>query len=349
MPQSFTDKHEFGRAPDRQKAYLYTISNSQGMTARISDFGGIIQSLMVQDRQGAPVDIVQGFDSAEAYHDNPKFIGAVVGRYSNVIRGGVFQLNGQTYCLNKNYGEHCVHGGANGFYSAVWNAKPLGPNALYLSYLSPDREEGFPGNLLTGVCYSIAEDNALEIEYNAICDADTIISLTHHTYFNLCGHANESIAGHLLQVDADYYTEVDAEIIATGVISKVEGTAFDFNKEKPVTEDIESAEQQIRFGMGYDHNYVLNGEGLRKIASLRHPMTGIHMEVCTTAPGMQLYTDNDSTPVMGKGGALYNGRKGICLETQRFPNSPHFKHFPPAVLRRGDVYVSKTIYRFSTI
>lgn len=340
------DARLFGHAPDGQAVYLYEIRNRKGMKASITNYGGIIQSLWVRNREGQWVDVVQGFDKAESYHDNKKFIGATIGRYANAISRGEFSLNGRTYVLDRNYFTHCVHGGSRGFYNVVWQARQMAEDCLHLSYFSPDGEEGFPGNLLVGVTYRVTEDDALEICYQATSDQDTVISLTNHSYFNLYDQNGEHFAEHRLFIDADYFTEVDAEVVTTGVVAKVD-EVFDFRTERLLVERIDAEHPQIKAGGGYDHNYLLNGSGYRKVAALFNPVSGIHMDVHTTLPGMQLYSDNDRSSVIGKKGAIYDGRKAVCLETQEIPDAPNKVHFLPAVLRACESYSSKTKYTFS--
>jgi aldose 1-epimerase len=336
----------FGEAPDGRDVFLYTIANKNGISARISNFGGVLQSLFVRGKDGRVRDIVQGFEYARSYHNNKKFIGATIGRYVNVIRGAEFVLNGKRVALEKNFGRHHLHGGFSGLHNVLWNAKVLSESAVHLSYLSPDSEGGYPGNLLAAVTFSINENNALEIKYDAICDKDTVIGFTNHAYFNLDGHNSCDFLQHELWMNSDFYALNDTEVIPTGEICKVEGTPFDFRKARCIGSVIGEMHEQLLCSAGYDHNMILNGRGMRKAASLYHPVSGITMDVRTDMPGLQLYTDNDTAPVMGKEGAVYNGRKAICLETQGYPNSPNISHFPSPLVHAGERYHSVTQYCF---
>ncbi|MFN7932658.1 MAG: aldose epimerase family protein [Bryobacteraceae bacterium] len=316
---------------------LYTLQNTHGLQARFTTYGGILLSLHVPDRDGKPRDVVLGFDSLDPYLQGHPFFGCIVGRCANRIARGDFELNGVTYRLTRNRGEHHLHGGARGFDKVVWDAE-ASTNTLELRYTSPDGEEGYPGECKVKVTYSLTEENALCIEYEAASSRDTIINLTNHTYFNLS--AKDDILEHRIRIAADAYTPVDADTIPTGEIRDVAGSPFDLRQ---------SVRLGDRMGKGFDHNFVLNrtGDGLQFAARVDAPDTGIAMEVWTTEPGIQLYTANflDGT-ITGKGGRTYWPHSGLCLETQHFPDAPHHPDFPSIVLRAGDTYRSATQYRF---
>jgi aldose 1-epimerase len=346
-------KESFGQA-DGRKVDLYTLTNMQGAEVKIATYGGIIVSLKVPDRQGQLDDVVLGSDKLEGYFKAPTvYMGALVGRYANRIARGRFTLGGKEYTLATNNGENHLHGGNKGFDKVVWNARPLntkaGP-ALELRYLSRDGEEGYPGNLSVRVLYTLTDKNELRIDYTASTDKETVINLTVHPYFNLAGQGNGDILNHQLLINADRFTPTDAKAIPTGELRSVKGTPFDFTKLTAIGARINETDEQLKFGNGYDHNFVLNGRMgmLRQAARVYEPTSGRVMEVWTTEPGVQLYTGNylDST-IQAKGGKTYNQRYGFCLETQHFPDSPNKPDFPSTILRKGARYQTSTIYRFS--
>jgi aldose 1-epimerase len=342
----------FGEA-DGQRVELYTLTNSRGVEAKITNYGATVVSLKVPDRAGRFADVLLGYDTLEDYRQSTFYVGTVIGRYANRIAGGRFTLNGKEYKLAVNNGENHLHGGLKGFDKVVWKARPLrarGGAALELTYLSPDGEEGYPGNLSVRVVYTLTERDELKIEYTATADQDTVVNLTNHAYFNLAGQGNGDILKHKLQINADRFIPADEKSIPTGELRSVSGTPFDFRRATAIGARIEQDDEQLKFGRGYDHTFVINGRAgtLRRAATASEPLTGRVLEVWTTEPGMQLYTGNYLESTMAsKGGKTYGQRHGFCLETQHFPDSPNKPHFPSTVLRKGGRYNSTTIYRFS--
>jgi aldose 1-epimerase len=340
----------FGKLASGEAVELYTLRNAKGTLVKITPYGGIVTSILVPDRNGKLGDVALGFDDASGYTDKVPFFGAIIGRYGNRIAFGKFALDGQTYTLACNNGANHLHGGLKGFDKVLWTAAPVEGNkpSLTLSYLSKDLEEGYPGNLSVQVVYTLTEDDQLEIKYRATTDKKTVVNLTNHTYFNLAGSGD--ILGHELFIDADRYTPVDAGLIPTGELAPVEGTPFDFRQPVAIGARIGADDEQIKRGGGYDHNFVLNGEmgTLRKVAAVYEPGSGRVLEILTTEPGLQFYSGNflDGT-LVGKGGQVYAYRSGFCLETQHYPDSPNQPAFPSTMLSPGEVYQTKTIYKFS--
>ncbi len=332
---------------------LYTLRNAQGMEATITNYGGRLVTLCTPDRNGKLDDVVLGFDNLNGYLEKNPYFGALVGRYANRIAKGEFSLNGKTYKLARNNSENSLHGGIRGFDKVVWTGNEFtsaaGP-ALKLTYLSKDGEEGYPGNLTVAVTYSLNDDHELKIDYEATTDKDTVINLTNHSYFDLCGQAAGTILDHEVTINADRFTPVNSHLIPTGELKAVQGTPFDFRRPTRIGAHIDEKDEQLQYGQGYDHNYVLNrsGNGLSSAARVREPKSGRVLEVLTTQPGMQFYTGNhlDGT-VTGKGGTVYGFRFGFCLETQHFPDSPNQPKFPSAVLKTGQKYQGTTIFKFS--
>ena len=334
---------------------LFTLTNAKGMEVAITNYGGIIVSVKVPDRAGKPGDVVLGFDKLDGYTATPPppYFGALIGRYGNRIGGAKFKLNGTEYTLPKNNGDNCLHGGKRGFDKVVWRAAPAaGGRSLELSYVSPDGEEGFPGNLTVQVTYSLNDNNELGIEYGATTDKLTVVNLTNHSYFNLAGQGEGDILGHQMMIAADQFTPVDKGLIPTGELRSVQGTPFDFRQPTAIGARIDADDEQLKFGQGYDHNFVLNrvGKGPELAARVTEPKSGRVMEVMTTEPGVQFYTGNflDGS-IHGKGGKVYARRSGFCLETQHFPDSPNKPSFPSTSLRPGQQYRTATVYRFSTM
>jgi aldose 1-epimerase len=349
-----TTKKSFGKTPDGQPVDLYRLVNKSGAEASITNFGGAVVSLKVPDRNGKLADVVLGYDTADGYINDKSYFGAIVGRYGNRIAHAQFVLDGKTYTLAKNNGENSLHGGIKGFNKAVWSAKILPAKdgqSLELSYLSKDGEEGFPGNLKVSVSYTLTDTNALRIVYSATTDKKTVVNLTSHSYFNLAGQGSGDIFGHLLTIQADQFTPVDAGLIPTGELRDVMDTPFDFRKPTAIGARIDQADEQLKLGGGYDHNFVLrmpmdHGEYLA--ARVVEPTSGRVMEVWTTEPGVQFYTGNfldGKTP--GKGGLTYPRRNAFCLETQHFPDSPNQPKFPSVILKSGERYHTITTYKFS--
>jgi aldose 1-epimerase len=352
-PNMSAKSRPFGKARNGEAVELYTLANARGMEATIMTYGGIVTSLRVPDRNGKLDDVVLGFDTLDGYVGDPPapYFGALIGRYGNRIAKGRFTLNGKEYKLAVNNGVNALHGGLQGFDKVVWKAKSANPQSLELTYLSKDGEEGFPGNLTATVTYTVTDNNELKLEYAAATDKDTVLNLTNHSYFNLAGQGEGDVQQHKVMINADTFTPVDATLIPTGELRSVEGTPFDFRQPKTIGERIDSNDEQLKFGGGYDHNYVLNVSGAAPELAVRvtEPKTGRVMEVLTTQPGVQFYTGNKlDGRLHGKSGKPYQRRYGFCLETQHFPDSPNQPNFPSVVLKPGERFQSTTIYRFST-
>ena len=337
----------FGTTPGGKKVDLYTLTNANGLKAKITNYGGIITSLKTPDRNGKFADIVLGYDTLAEYIKDSPYFGALIGRYGNRIAKGKFTLDGIEYKLATNNGPNHLHGGIKGFDKVVWNAEPMQTKTsvgLKLTYLSKDGEEGYPGNLECTVIYTLTNNNELKIYYEATTDKPTIINLTSHGYFNLAGHNSGDILGHELMLNADNFTPVDAELIPTGEIKPVKGTLMDFTKPMTIGSRIADVKG------GYDHNYVLNGGkagALSLAARVYEPKTGRVMEILTTEPGIQFYTGNFLDSSLKGKGAVYNKHAGFCLETQHFPDSPNKPNFPSVVLRTGEKYTHLTVHKFS--
>jgi len=346
-------KESFGKTADGESVDLFTLTNRNGMEAKITNYGGIVTTLTAPDRNNKYADVVLGFNDLDSYLKGHPYFGALVGRYGNRIAKGRFTLNGVEYKLAVNNGENHLHGGIKGFDKVVWTARSmrtkLGP-ALSLTYVSKDMEEGYPGNLTVKVVYTLTNNNELRIDYSASTDKDTVTNLTHHSYFNLAGEGNGDILNHQLLLKASRFTPTDAGSIPTGELRNVQGTPFDFLKSTSIGARINQDEEQLKFGGGYDHNWVVNGRAgtLRQAASVYESTSGRVMDVWTTEPGIQFYTGNflDGT-LTGKSGKAYARRNGFCLETQHYPDSPNKPKFPTTTLRKGTTYRSTTIYRFS--
>lgn len=339
----------FGKLSDGTPISLYTMRNANGMTMQVMNYGGIVTSLKTPDRNGTLVDVVLGYDSLEAYEKKNRFFGALVGRYGNRIANGKFVLDGKEFALVQNNNDNHIHGGRKGFDKVVWKIEEAPSNegvALKLSYLSKDMEEGYPGNLDVTVTYTLTDDNEWKIDYKATTDKKTIVNLTQHTYFNLNG-GKKDVLDHEVSINADKFVPVDEELIPTGELPAVENTPFDFRTPVAIGERINDDHEQIRFGKGYDHTWVIKGEGLKPAAEVYDSLTGIEMMVYTTEPGVQFYTGNflDGS-VTGKNGVVYKQRTGFCLETHHFPDSPNQKNFPSVVLSPGETYSTQTIYQF---
>lgn len=335
---------------DGKKTDLYILRNKNNMEVCITNFGGRIVSVMVPDKDGQMRDVVLGFDSIQDYISKPSDFGASIGRYANRINQGKFTLDGVEYQLPRNNYGHCLHGGPQGFQYRVYDAVQLNPQELQLTYVAKDGEEGFPGNITCKVLMKLTDDNAIDIQYEAETDKPTIVNMTNHSYFNLDGDAGSN-AEHLLTIDADYYTPVDSTFITTGEIVPVEDTPMDFRTPMPVGERINDFDfVQLKNGNGYDHNWVLNAKGdiNRRAASLKSQKTGIVLDVYTNEPGVQVYAGNflDGS-LTGKKGITYNQRASVCLETQKYPDTPNKPEWPSAVLRPGEKYMSQCIFKFS--
>ena len=348
-------KESFGKTADGESVDIYTLKNHRGMQVKITNYGGIVVSLTAPDRNRKFADVVLGYNDLDSYLKPPfPYFGAIVGRYANRIARGRFTLNGEEYKLAVNNGENTLHGGIKGFDKVVWEVKqvrttPAGP-ALFLTYLSKDGEEGYPGNLTVTVVYTLTNNNELKIDYTASTDKDTVTNLTHHSYFNLAGEGNGDILDHQLVLKANRFVPTDAGAIPTGELRNVAGTPFDFRAATAIGARINGDDEQLKLGKGYDHTWVINGRAgsLRQAAIAYERKSGRVMEVWTTEPGVQFYTGNylDGT-ITGKAGKPYPRRSGFCLETQHYPDSPNQPNFPTTTLKKGAVYRSTTIYRFS--
>jgi aldose 1-epimerase len=346
-------KTSFGTTPNGD-VDLFFLKNKNGMEVKITNYGGIITSIMLPDKDGKMADVVLGFDNVAQYLAPHPYFGAIIGRYGNRIANGKFKLDNNTFTLVKNNGEHHLHGGTKGFDKIIWEAKEIKTPSnigVKMSYTSPDLEEGYPGNLEVVVQYSLTEDNQLIISYEARTDKKTLCNLTNHTYFNLAGEGNGTILNHELTVNANQITPTDEGMIPTGKLQPVEGTPFDFRSATAIGKRIEDENQQLKNGNGYDHNFVLNQRKKEEsAATLFDRESGRLMEVFTSEPGVQIYTANwldDS--LIGKSGKSYSKRGAVCLETQHFPDSPNQPNFPSATLEAKKVYLSFTIYKFSVI
>ncbi len=337
-------KSSFGKLPSGAAVDLFTLTNADGLTAKITNYGTIITELHVPNRQGRLGDVVLGFDNLEQYLKGHPYFGCTVGRVANRIAKGQFTLEGKTYKLAINNGPNSLHGGLKGFDKIVWKAEPQSGAAVKFSYTSPDGEEDYPGQLDVTVLMTLSDANELRMDYTAVTDRATPVNLTNHSYFNLAGQGD--VLGHELMIAAEAYTPTDADLIPTGEIKPVKGTPLDFTTPRPIGAQI----GQLRKNeLGYDHNYVLlNGGGsLRLAARVREPVSGRVMEVHSTEPGMQLYTGNflDGS-LTGKRGVVYRKHSALCLETQHFPDSVHHPNFPSIILQLGETYRQTTLYKF---
>jgi aldose 1-epimerase len=348
------DKQPFGKTGDGVAVDIYTLKNANGVEARITTYGGIVVSLKVPDRNGKFDDVVLGYDNLDGYlKNNGPYMGALIGRYANRIARGTFKLNGVEYHLAVNNGPNHLHGGLKGFDKVVWTGKALrvaNGAALKLTYQSKDGEENYPGNLSAAVIYTLTDANELKIDYSATTDKRTVVNLTSHSYFNLAGQGNGDILKQRLMINANRFTPTDSGSIPTGELRRVQGTPFDFTRPTEIGARIDQDDEQIKFGNGYDHNFVLNKQGklLTLAAKAYEPTTGRVMQVYTTEPGIQFYAGNflDGS-ITGKEGKVYNRRYGFCLEAQHFPDSPNQPKFPSVVLSPGQRYTQTTIYKFS--
>jgi aldose 1-epimerase len=345
----------FGKLSDGQAADLYTLTNKNGAVAKISNYGGIVTSLTMPDRNGKFSDVVLGFDSLGKYVKDSPYFGALIGRYGNRIAKGKFSLDGSNYQLATNNIGNALHGGIKGFDKVVWTAAPKvtaqGPS-LKLTYVSKDGEEGYPGTLKVTATYTLTNKNELKLVYSATTDKDTVVNLTHHSYFNLAGQGNGTILDHVLTLDSSRYTPVDKTLIPTGKIATVKGTPLDFRKPTPIGARIDAKDEQLKFAGGYDHNFVadkLVPGTLTRIAKVEEPKSGRVMEVFSTEPAVQFYAGNFlDGKIKGKGGKVYVRRGGFCLEPQHYPDSPNHKNFPTTELKPGQTYKNTIVYHFST-
>lgn len=337
----------FGTMPDGEEVLRFTIANQSGASASFLTYGAAWQSMLVPGRGGAMKDVVLGYDTLEAYRTYKGYLGAVVGRVANRISNARFTLGGKEYSLAANNNKACLHGGLKGFDKKNWRAATDGDSVVF-SLLSPDGDENFPGNLSVMATYTLTEDNALSIRYLASTDADTIVSLTNHAYFNLAGQGCGTVLGQTLEIDADRFTRIGREIVPTGEIVPVAGTPLDFTRAKPIGQDIDSTLENMDAARGYDHNFVLNHKkgGLEFACRAADPEGGVVMDVYTDQPGVQLFTAYDFEGRPGKSGSTYGFRPSFCLETQHFADAMAHPNFPGIVLHAGEILASETIYRF---
>ena len=346
-------KESFGKTTGGEQIELYSLSNKKGMEVSITNFGATVVTLKVPDRSGKAADIVLGYDTLDGYENGTSYFGATVGRYGNRIAGGKFSIDGKTYTLPKNNGENTLHGGIVGFNKRVWKAQEIASKegeSLEMTYLSADGEEGFPGNLSAKVVFTLpAERNELRIDYTATTDKDTVLNLTNHSYFNLSGEGSGDILDHVMTLHSKQFTPVDKTLIPTGELKNVGGTPMDFNSATAIGKRINENDEQLVFGKGYDHNWVLTraGGGLSMAAEAYDPKSGRKLEVLTTEPGVQFYSGNFLDGAKGKGNKPYPQRAAFCLETQHFPDSPNHPNFPSTVLKPNSVFHSQAVFRFS--
>lgn len=342
-------QHPFGTTHNGIPIERFILRNAGGMEAAIMTYGGIITALRVPDRRGAPANVVLGFDTLTPYLGEHPYFGALIGRYGNRIARGRFELDGVPYELARNNGPNHLHGGPHGFHQVVWQARPrlTEPPSVELSYESAAGEEGYPGTLSVTVVYTLSDNNALQIDYTATTDQPTVINLTNHSYFNLAGSGD--VLKHHLQINAARFVPIDATLIPLGELRFVRNTPFDFTTPTPIGATIEADDEQIGFGEGFDHTWVLDHPAgtLGHAATVYEPNSGRAMEVHTTQPGVQFYSGNQlDGSLIGPDGTAYTRRSGLCLETQHFPDSPNQPRFPSTVLRPGETYRQQTIYRF---
>lgn len=332
---------------------IYTLQNGNGVEIKVTNFGGRIVSLLVPDKSGKQGDIVLGYDSLADYLTGNPYFGAMIGRYGNRIAKGKFSLDGKEYQLDVNNGVNALHGGPGGFHNVYWQVEPTtteSGRALVMTYVCEDGEEGYPGTLAVKVTYTLTEANELSIDYEAVTDKATIVNLTHHSFFNLAGEGQGDILNHRLRINGSRYCPVDEGLIPTGELRPVAGSPFDFMQPHTIGERINQSDQQLSFGKGYDHNWALNKtrSELSLAARVSEPTSGRVMEVWTTEPGLQFYAGNFLNPSeKGKSGKIYDFRTAFCLEAQHFPDSPNQINFPSTVLKPGETYLQKTVYRFS--
>jgi len=343
----------FGKLSDGREIFLYSLRNEAETEVHIINYGAIVKNIFVRDKKDKIEDVVLGYDTLKDYINDNSYFGAIVGRYGNRIAKGKFQLDGKEYNLVINDGgENHIHGGKTGFYNVIWRAEPFvdesGP-CLKLTYVSRDGEQGYPGTLSMVIIYTLTEENELIINYEGKTDKPTILNPTHHSYFNLTGDFTKTILNHELQIDADKFTPVDELRIPTGELCDAKGTPMDFTTPHPVGLYIDKEDEQLKGAKGYDHNWVLNNYNsrIRKAASVYDLVSGRLLEVFTNQPGLQFYSGNFLDGIKGKKGIIYKNRTGLCLEAQHFPDSPNNPEFPSVMLKPGETYRQKTIYKFS--
>jgi aldose 1-epimerase len=353
-PNTTMKREPFGKAPDGP-VDLYTLTNSNGVTASITTYGGRVVSLKVPDNKGTLGDVVLGFDSIDGYLAENPYFGALIGRYGNRIGKARFTLDGKVYELAANDGMNSLHGGKKGFDKVIWTAADVSTAdspALELRYVSKDMEEGYPGELTSLVTYTLTKQNELKIDYKATTNMNTVLNLTNHSYWNLAGQGDGDILGHHLAIPASKFTPVDKTLIPTGELKSLDGSPLDFRNSTAIGERIDKNDEQLKFGKGYDHNFCIDGADgtLKRCAIVADSKSGRTMEVLTTHPGVQFYTGNflDGT-IKGKGGKVYGHRSALCLETQHYPDSPNKPNFPTTELKPGETYNHTTVYRFTAL
>jgi aldose 1-epimerase len=343
-------RENFQKVLDGKMIDLFVLKNTNDMIVKITNYGGKIVQILIPDRDGNFGDVILGYETIDGFINGSPSMGALIGRYANRIAKGRFELNGKTYKLATNNDPNHLHGGNKGFRFKVWDAKQIDEQKLELSYLSVDGEEGYPGNLIVKVTYTLTDKNELQIDYFAVTDKSTVLNLTNHAFFNLAGEGSGLVLDHEVLIDADFFTPTDETNIPNGEIIHVKGTPFDFTQTTKIGDRINEDDQQLKFGNGYDHNFVLNksDKPIAFAARVYEPTTGRVMEVFTTEPGIQLYTGNFlSEKDIGKAGKKYPTRSAFCLETQHYPDSPNHVNFPTTVLNLGEEFKSTTIYKFS--
>ena len=338
--------HSFGMTSKGEEARLFTIQNGKGIEIKVSDYGAALVQVRVPDKEGRLLDVVLGYDEVQGYEAGNAFFGATIGRVANRIGNGEFQLGGRTYELTRNDGQNTLHGGRDFYNKRIWKTGKTGEDHVEFLLDSPSGDQGFPGNVKISVTYTLTKDNEIKIQYRAVPDADTLINLTNHSYFNLSGHASGTVLAQEVMLYADAYARADSQSIPTGEIVPVSGTPMDFRQLKPIGAEIDEAYEALEFGKGYDHNWVLNKKGYRKAAFMRSKESGIAMEVYTDLPGLQFYTANFVDHEKGKEGAVYNMRQAACFETQYFPDAVHKDHFEGPEVKAGEIYETTTAYRF---
>ena len=347
---SLPDKKAYQETLAGKTVDLFILKNKNNVQVAITNYGGAIVSALVPDNKGKLTDVILGYKDLKGYQEGKSFFGALIGRYGNRIGKAKFSIDGKEFQIGANDGLNSLHGGKEGFNGKVFDAKQIDDQTLELTYNSPDGEGGYPGNVLAKVVYSLGDDNGLKIDYTATTDKTTVLNLTNHAYFNLSGEGSETINDHFLQINADAITAVDSTLIPTGVMLPVANTAFDFRKPTKIGDRVDAAEEQVKFGGGYDHNFVLTkADGMRTAAIVASPKTGITLEVITDEPGIQFYGGNflNGQDKNGKGGNAYVKRSGFCLETQHFPDSPNKPAFPTTLVKAGETYHTTTIYKFN--
>jgi aldose 1-epimerase len=348
------DKNNFAQNIEGKEIALYTLTSKNGLTVEVTNFGGRIVSIWAPGNNGKYEDVVLGFDNINDYLTKPeeRFLGPVVGRYANRIAKGQFQIDSINYQLPVNNNGQTLHGGNKCLDMVIWEVDSITDNQIHLSYLSPDGEEGFPGNLKINMIYTVTDNNELKIEYKATTDKPTVVNLSNHSIFNLKGYGNGTTSDHILTIYANSITPVDSVLIPTGVIMPVEGTAFDFRQPKEIGKDIDDKDIQLQYGNGYDHNWVLDKKSANQVelaAVLYEPKSGRIMEIWTDQPGLQFYSGNFfNGKTSGKGNKPMKYREGIALETQKFPDSPNHKNFPSTRLNPNEIYTHICIYKFSS-